>query len=974
MMTAPVSVDIIEDVPYKGAGTPPSSGWQPYDTVKGWGGKADAHAWFRVRVRLPEGFPAVKKRLLFRDSMEGNEAANPQFLVYEGDKIVSGLDARHLTLPVSGDVEWQIYAYTGMKIAQKLFIIAEVQAVDEATEQLYYDMRALLDTAAMLPQESDIYIRILDVLNEAADRLDFAEPHSPSYDAGVSAARQVLREYFARKKCVPAAVVRCVGHTHIDVAWLWTVEQSREKAQRSFATALRLMDEYPEYVFMSSQPVLYEFVRQYAPDVYARICKRVKEGRWEPEGGMWLEADCNLPSGESLVRQLYYGKKFFRDEFGRDSEIVWLPDAFGYPASLPQIFVKSGMRWFVTSKISWSDTNRMPHDVFYWQGIDGTCIPCYFLTAQDKRRGELPRNITTYNAMAEPKQIAGAWERFQDKSISDEVLLTYGYGDGGGGPTAEHLECLRRTSAGIDGCPVTENGGVRTFFDCLEPKLKDRAAVWRGELYLEFHRGTFTAMAKNKRLNRKFEYRLTNAEWMSVVLRRPYDGAIWESLWKKLLLNQFHDILPGSGIGEIYEESDRLYAVLEDELSLLEKELADEITAGVNSDGGYLVLNPNGHAMTGVVETEKGTYLVHDVPAKGWTVVSPGQLQGDTSVSVGEHILENALLRVTFDDGYCLASVIDKRNGQELLTDAGNVLQVFDQHLEYEFNAWEIKNYYDRVKTEIRSFESAEPFDEGAVKGMRIVRRYRTSTIEQRIFLTEGSAVLTFDTRLDWNDAEIMLKADFPVGVNAEYAECDIQFGTVKRPVYRNTSWDAAKFEVCAHKFADLSQGDYGVALMNDCKYGYDFTAGHLRLTLLRTPVDPNPAADIGRHEFRYALYPHPQAFCDSDVVRKSCEFNNPLIVQPIGRHKGALPATFSLISVDVDNVIVDAVKPCADGFIVRMYETMNKRASVHIRTGVSAKRIAVCDLMENELYPLETPCVNIAPYEIVSLKFFIRE
>lgn len=569
--------------------------------------------------------------------------------------------------------------------------------------------------------------------------------------------------------------------------------------------------------------------------------------------------------------------------------------------------------------------------------------------------GWTPDENFTSSSVTVTKQIAGAWERFQDKSITNEVLLTYGYGDGGGGPTAEHLECLRRTSAGIDGCPVTEIGGVRTFFERLEPKLKGRAAVWRGELYLEFHRGTYTSMAKNKRLNRKFEYRLTNAEWMSAALSRPYDGALWESLWKKLLHNQFHDILPGSGIGEIYEESDRLYAALDSELSPLENELADGIAAAVSAEDGYLVFNPNGHTVTGAVETDRGAFIVQDVPAKGWKTVAAEQLNCRGAVTVGDRTLENEFLRVAFDDGYCLSSVVDKRTGQEILSGAGNVLQVFDQHLEYEFDAWEIKNYYGRVKTEIRGFISAEKFDEGAVKGFKIVRRYRASTIEQRVYLTEGSAALTFDTRLDWKDAEVMLKADFPVRVNAEYAECDIQFGTVKRPVCRNTSWEAAKFEVCAHKFADLSQGDYGVALMNDCKYGYDFTDGHLRLTLLRTPVDPNPTADIGAHEFRYALYPHLNTFCNSDVPQASAVFNNPLIFRPVSRHNGRLPATFSLVSVDADNVIVDTVKPCEGGFAVRMYETMNKRARVCVRTGTTVKRVYVCDLMENELRELET-------------------
>ena len=496
---------------YKSDNTPPElSEFRPYQPGSDWGDGWDSHAWFHFRLNVPDEMKDRPVRLKINTDRRGWDADNPQFICYINGKMRQGLDTNHMHVfidPAEFESEVYLYGYTGPRI-QKTKLFAEVTNVNETVEKLYYDVRVPFEMLDYLQTYSREYAEILDHLDRALSMLSLYNVPGEEFLLSVKRASDYMDKAFYTDYCSeqPSTTV-CIGHTHIDCAWKWTLKQTREKVQRSFSTVIELMRRYPEYKFMSSQAFLYKNLKEEAPEVYAQVKEMIKAGRWECEGAMWVEADCNLSSGESLVRQVMYGKRFFKNEFGVDSKVLWLPDVFGYSAALPQILRKCGVEWFVTSKISWNDTNTMPYDTFKWYGTDGTAINTYFITCQDRGRGE-PSRFATYVGHTGSKMIAGTYNRYKQKELSREALLTFGYGDGGGGPTAEHLEMARRTAKGIPGAPNARMGFAYDFLKRLENRIDGNKNLpeWRGELYLEFHRGTYTTMAKNKKNNRKSEF------------------------------------------------------------------------------------------------------------------------------------------------------------------------------------------------------------------------------------------------------------------------------------------------------------------------------------------------------------------------------------------------------------------------------------------------------------------------------------
>lgn len=555
---------------YKKNNVPPADGWKPYDgriILEG----VDHHYWIRTNFKTPsvkEGEHLILRTLTGRETEKNT--LNPQGLLYLNGKIVQGLDTNHTDAYLEPDTAYEAhnYFYVGMfdiSVACRM----SIHAIDERVEKLYYDIKVPFDACNLLSENSDESIRMMSVLVEAGRLVDLRQPGSDAFYASLEAAIDFMEKEFYGKLCTTEGkpVVWCVGHTHIDVEWKWTRAQTREKIQRSFATAKALMDRYPEYQFMLSQPELYRYLKEEAPEKYEELKELVREGRWEPEGAAYLEPDCNLTSGESLIRQIMHGKKFFRDEFGVDNKILFLPDVFGYSAALPQILKKSGVEHFVTSKISWNDTNKMPFDAFYWEGIDGTEIFTSFITAQEF--GGTPgfdKQKTTYCGYLTPSQIKGTWDRFGEKEYCNQALMTFGYGDGGGGPTKEMLEVQRRLSKGLPGMPVTKIGFLLPYLEENKKQFDqvcartERTPKWVGELYLEYHRGTYTSIAKIKKNNRRSEFLLGNAEALSATdlhLGGSYDADGLNRMWRKVLHNQFHDILPGSSICEVYDNTDR---------------------------------------------------------------------------------------------------------------------------------------------------------------------------------------------------------------------------------------------------------------------------------------------------------------------------------------------------------------------------------------------------------------------------------
>ncbi len=957
------------------------------------GGAEDGHFWLYKEVEVPADLVGKDVRLTFTTSRSGWDALNPQFLVYIDGHPTQGIDVNHRDVKLDKNIKkftLHAYCYNGMGAGDNLTgkrsiddfkIRLSLDEINTEVERLIYDLDIPHKAMEIIDEDTGEYRDIEEYLNTAVNLLDFRSPKSEEFNASVKNAVEYLEKEFYGKYCkLKEETVACIGHTHIDVAWLWTYAQTKEKAQRSFATVLKLMDEYPEYKFMSSQAVLYKYVKEEEPELFERIKQRVKEGRWEVEGAMFVEADCNLISGESMVRQIVFGKRFFKDELNTDSKILWLPDVFGYSAAMPQILRKCGVDTFVTSKISWNDHNKMPYDIFSWAGIDGSRVFTYFLTAQDKRRGEKPVRYTTYVGNTSPAQVAGTYERLQQKELSREAILTYGFGDGGGGPTREYIEQIRRLSHGVGSVPATKQKTATEFLTGLKARAEGdkRLPSWRGELYLEYHRGTYTSIARNKKNNRRSEFALQKAEMLSVMDCTLLGGAYPEKelneAWEKVLLNQFHDVIPGSSIKEVYQDSDRHYAEVFALTDKIEEDVYSDIAANIKSDGGYAVFNPHSFIYSGAVETDDGYVYVENIPAKGYKVVKAVKPEKN---KVGGNVLENDFFRLELDGKGFIKSLTDKRADRQVLREGttGNRLTVYED-LPHLYDAWEIRPYYTDKSWEAE-LVSSKPFDEGERFGTENVYAVAGSTISQKIVMYRHTDRIDFETEVDWQSENMMLRTAFDVDVNTDKATCDIQFGNVERNTHKNTSWDQAKFEVCAHKFVDLSDGGYGMSLLNDCKYGYGLDGSGVSLALLRCSAYPNEYADKGTHKFTYSVYPHLGSFSQADTYKHAYALNVPVkAVKVEANAKGKLPEEYSLLSVSKDNVIVDTVK-CADdggGTVVRLFESKNMRTELTVETGFDFGKAVLCDMLENELQELKhvgrKVTLGIKPFEIVTVKF----
>ena len=971
---------------YKAGNTPPSD--EAFTDMPSEFSSQDGkehHFWIKAEVTLPEAYVGKSIELVNRsDNTHGWSSQDPQIITYIDGKMAGSFDHRHKAIPISSEkAHFSLVLYVYLAPVANLYSFAfSLCEIDDEARALYYDIKVPYDVMSYLDTNTKNYCDIRETLNSAINLLDLRDK-GENWTRSAQSARDYLRSEFYEKKCRRGDIFcTCIGHTHIDVAWLWIFAQTKEKAQRSFATFIELMKKYPEFKFMSSQPQLYQFVKEEAPELYAEIKKAVREGRWEPEGAMWVEADCNLPSGESLIRQILYGKRFFKEEFGVDCKVLWLPDVFGYSAALPQILKKSGVDYFITSKISWNETNKMPYDTFLWRGIDGTEVLSYFLTAQNKVRGVPPVNHTSYNGTTEPKMVAGAWDRYQQKDINDDVLLAYGYGDGGGGPTMEQIEFVRRMSYGIEGCPTTRHGFVRDFMERLEKKVKENRNLpkWVGELYLEYHRGTYTSQAKNKKNNRKGEFLYQNIETAALTAElltgAEYPAKMLSDGWKNLLLCQFHDVIPGSSIHEVYEDSDRIYGEILPRGERMLSDAREAIRNHLDTEGGILVFNPNSFSGASTVQVDGKSVYVKDIPAKGYAVVEP-EPDRPLFLDRESRILESDFLRVVFDENMNIVSLYDKEAHRETLEHgkAANTLIAFEDYPR-AYDAWEITNYYTEKSWVISEVAETYPLTgEGARAGFYVKRLFGDSVIEQKIYLYTNEKRLDFHTKIDWKNDHVLLKAAFPFDLNADFATYDIQYGNVRRATHRNTSWDDAKFEVCMHKFADISEYGFGVSLISDCKYGCDTLGSEIRLTLLKSATYPDPAADKCLHEFSYSLYPHVGDFREAGTIRRAYEFNNPMSAEPVPAMDGTLPFRYCFVSIDGENAFIETAKKAEDGddMIVRLCEEFNEHTRRTLTFGFELASVWLCDMMENEIQSLPTDgrCVSVSmkPFEIVTLK-----
>lgn len=972
---------------------------------------------FFCRVSVPahyKGRVALRARTGFEAEWE---AVNPQFVVRVNGRVEQAFDTKHTTLvlqntAVPGEVyNIELNGYAPPVKPGGTLPVLELTLADIRwpVMQLYYDIQVPHEAALLLPEGDRERETTLETLARALDLLDLRDAQSPAFDASIEKARAYLAmEYYAkRKNLAPIAVAESVGHTHIDVAWLWDLYQTRHKAVRSFSTVLKLMDRYPEYRFMSSQAALYNMVKEDEPALYARIREAVRSGRWEVEGGMWVEADCNLAGGEALVRQFLYGQAFFSEEFQKRSRILWLPDVFGYSAALPQILKESGIDYFMTTKLSWSEYNLSPYDTFLWKGIDGSEVLTHFSPSRDyssqanESHTALPY-FTTYNAMLTPNQIAGGWQRFQQKELDDHFLVSYGYGDGGGGPTEWMLENARRMETPLPGTPVVRQTQARPFFEALEKRVKDdpRLPKWSGELYLEYHRGTYTAIGRNKRANRKIELLLRDVEMWSAFAAHEtglaYPAEQLHAVWLDVLTLQFHDILPGSSIHKVYEDSKAIYEARFAELYALRDAAIEALSARVHAD--VLAFNSLSfvrddviwfdapQTVTALRDAGGALYPLQRVEGRACAFVrglapmaaTPfwfDKMDAPQALTISAQGFETPFFSAAFDGAMRITSLFDKRTGREIAK-PGEALNriVCYENKPHNYDAWDINIYYSRRHWEVDEVTDVTVLSQGPVLArLRVTYRYMLSTIQQDITVYRDLPRVEFDTTVDWKEVQYLLKAHFPVDVFYTEATYDIQYGNIKRPTHRNTSWDAARFEVCAHKWADVSEDGYGVSLLNDCKYGHSVDENSMALTLLKSSSSPDPTADQESHRFLYALAPHAGGWRDGNTVQAAHSLNVPVLTAA-GKGNGGAPRFFE--AVGAPGVLIESVKQAQDGngMIVRLYECFGRRTRTMLVPGWTLKRVTRCNMLEDpgEAIAMEDGGVPVAlrPYQIMTLRF----
>ncbi len=843
---------------------------------------------------------------------------------------------------------------------------------------------------------SGMHEKLFRVCMDSVSRLDL-EFDRARLMKSLPEAQRALTEGLAALPRETSAMVKFVGQSHIDTAWLWPLKESVRKCGKTFSNVLALMERYPEFIFAFSQPQLFSYLEEFYPELFAQVRRRVAEGRIELVGNAWVEMDTNVPSGESLVRQLLYGRQYYLEKFGKESRVFWMPDVFGYSWALPQIMKRSGVDYFFTSKLVNNDTNNFPHSLFLWQGVDGTRILSYL-----QRLG--------YNGEYDAGTLADIYARFDQKDVCDTALMTVGYGDGGGGHSYQMLEKAQRLK-NFPGLPKSEFATSLSFFEAAEA-CEDKLDVWNDEMYYEFHRGTYTSQARTKKNNRKGELLLRKTEMAcamaQALLGREYPARRIGGLWKKLLTNQFHDILPGSSIHQVYEDCEAIYAEIFAEAEGLYGRALEALNGWLGlGENQIAVWNFLGWPVTGTVKARlRGKYAgltdsegqaaaakvaedgdgteflfeAKDVPALGaaiYTAVSEADREEDVTASAS--CLENGHLRVTLDGNGQITSLYDKDAGREVFAagSLNNLLTVFED-IPHRESAWNIDmEYMDHSwpLTEAASVELAEKSPARA--NLRVVRKFNLSTITQDIVLARDPRGVDFVPHVAWQETQRMLKAAFTPDALASKATYEIQFGAIERPTHWNTSYDRARFEVCGHKWADLSEGLYGVSLLNDCKYGYDIKDNRMRLTLLRAPNYPDPVGDKGEHEFTYSIYPHSGDWRTGGTVREAYELNVPLEAAAgagNGQAKG-----FSFAASLSDHAVLDTVKGAEDGngLILRVYESQGARGEAAVRFGREIESAMECNLMEVDEAAAraegDTLKFYIKPYEIKTFRVHLQ-
>ncbi|WDG18814.1 alpha-mannosidase [Microbacterium sp. Clip185] len=818
---------------------------------------------------------------------------------------------------------------------------------DIGVQELLADTVMLRTLADELDPASARRAEILEGLDRMVDAVD---PEAVS--TTVAAGRRVLEPLLARPAHASAHTLHAVGHAHIDSAWLWPVRETARKVSRTFSNVLSLMDEDEDFVFASSSAQQFAWMKEHYPALWQRLLARVREGRFIPVGGMWVESDTNMVGAEAMARQLLEGKTFFLEEFGIETPEVWLPDSFGYSAALPQIIRASGSKWFLTQKISWNETNRMPHHTFLWEGIDGTRVFTHFPP------------VDKYNSDVSAHDLAHAQRNFSDKGRTNVSLLPYGYGDGGGGPTAEMTAAIARTRS-LEGAPLVEHSTPARFFETAEREYTS-PETWAGELYLEFHRGTYTSQLRTKQGNRRSEHLLREAElWAATATVRTgadYPAADLKRLWRLVLLQQFHDILPGSSIAWVHRDAERNYAAIAAEL----EQIIDRSLRALAGTG------------TRTLRVNAAPHARGDVPALGAGAAASSVAVTPVATASG-FVLENELVRVGIDADGMIASLVDLRTGRESLPPAQRAA-LFQLHRDTptQWDAWDIDEHYRRHVTDLVEADEVD-IDGDAV----VVRRcFGASTLETRFTLDAGSRTVRLAIDVDWHEQQKLLKLAVPVDVHTDQARSEIQFGHIVRPTHTNTSWDAARFETVAHRWVHVAEPGFGVAVVNDSTYGHDITrqprqdggtSSTVRLSIIRGALFPDPQQDQGPHHLEVGIVVGAEVH---DAIVEGYRINLPERVVPSSEAARIAP----IVTVSDPSVVVEAVKLAEDGssdVIVRLYESLGRRIRTAVTAGFEHRGVTETDLLEREVSASALVATDaggtelaLRPFQIVTLRF----
>jgi alpha-mannosidase len=948
-----------------------------------WRERLNTTVWLRFRLRRPPDWPIEQTALVaqrfgtypFEPGVRiGRELQRMQGMLYLDGKPYHGLDQYHrlIYLPPGPDYQFAASVWTGFaELEWQPNPVFRLVRIDPGTSQLGHDLRVLADALKTLPADAPARPRLEDIAELALSAIDWTCPGSAAFRRTAANAHQHIKNALDKLDTAPfEPTLIAAGHAHIDCAWLWPISQTREKAGRTWTTALRLMERYPEYRFVASTPLQYEMVKEHFPETFEGIRERVREGRWETLGGMWVEADCNLPDGESLARQVLVGTRYFEREFGQETHVVWLPDSFGFTWALPTLMAAAGLPYFVTHKLSWSDTNRIPHDTFRWRGPDGGEVLAHFLCTPSSWPGEK----TTYNGNLLPSVARGAWTRFQDRQLQNELLVAFGWGDGGGGPTIDMVEAGRRLKQ-LPGFPRLEMGRADQFFERLERSLEGRSdvPVWDGELYLEYHRGTYTGQARQKRRNALSQRLYHAAELYAACARRllgtDYPRAQLDEGWRLILTNQFHDILPGSAISQVYADSEQDFV----HLSTIGQEVLDAATlalaGAINLESDALIVfNPSPYPSAEYVEvssdaasgmalpsqpTADGGVLVwcEGVPPNGYRATPTGPLpKGENPLRVSTREVDTPFWHIEVNAVGRITRLRDKLQEREVVPEgeAANRLVIFEDK-PLNFDAWDIDAFFHAKSREVDQLESIDVRESGPERAVLELRwRIGDRThVNQRLCVYARSPRIDFQTQVEWQERQSLLKVAFPTAIRSRRATYEIQFGTIERPTHRNTSWEEAAFEVPAQRWADLSDAHYGVAVLADCKHGYIVRDRTLWLTLLKGAIDPDPDADRGPQSFTYSVLPHAAGL---DAVRRAAYgLTRSLIWRREPAHAGTLPLEFSAAAVSTDGVLVETIKWAEDedAMIVRLYEADGGAGSATLRLGAQPRNVDEVDLLE---------------------------